>query len=182
MAWRYLKEFFRDQSEIPFTEETTDTLVDCVFDYLQEDTNADPIIVVNAAMAAGRKAQTVNIRELYYYARRTIRRDVERSRKSEQQTSRKTDLRALEEIDGLTQTFCVDEAAKAESEFVVDQYLSRLPELDREVFWLREYEDLDHSTIAAALKISVASSRFKLYKAKKVLRPLLSKGYPRIER
>ena len=179
MIWTALRDFFQNRTEIPFGEETMETLVLCVTDALKRDKDADPTIIVKAAATAGKKAQTIDVRNLYRYTMQTIRREVWRSRRLERQNANNVELKTSEEIDGLTtQAFRIEEAVRTQSELVVDQYLSSLPELDREIFWLREYEDLDHSTIAAALNITVANSRFKLCQTKKTLKAL----FPRYSR
>jgi RNA polymerase sigma-70 factor (ECF subfamily) len=70
----------------------------------------------------------------------------------------------------------VDPARRATQELAVAvrQALSRLPELDRDVFLLRESAGLSYDDIAAACEITSDGVRSRLYRARQTLREALA--------
>jgi hypothetical protein len=171
MFWITLRNFFRDSCGILCGDKTIDILELCVIDALKEHRDADPMLIVNTARAVGEKVGTMNIRDLRRYTRRAIRREVWRE---ERKKAKPVELKTSEEIDRFTHVFHADET---ESNLLIEAYLAQLPKLELEVFRLHEYKDWDHQSIAAALHITVANSRYRLCRAKKILEPLLAQDF-----
>ncbi|MGI9072561.1 MAG: RNA polymerase sigma factor [Bryobacteraceae bacterium] len=163
---------FTDRFGRPLPPKLRDQLVECVISAIAHP-KADIDAVIKRARAIARRAADGQIEDVQHYATKALFAVSRKaSLKREREPVASQTPRRMEILAG-----AATEASPSALEYrvLLQQLLSGLPEMDREVF-IRHIEGWEHSEIATELGISEPMSWFRLRRAKKKLASQLAHG------